>query len=135
MLAGGTLARIRQSLEIQPGRVPVELASKTRPFAISSSGCYGSPHVSAAHHQHQRPGFRLSCGSAQDRDSLVHPRMFALLAPLSQTRAFLSEKTQKSDTADYSKTLFLPQTEFPMRAGLPQREPEILKYWNEIDLY
>src|SRR5207247_6143521 len=24
---------------------------------------------------------------------------------------------------------------FPMRAGLPQREPEILKYWNEIDLY
>jgi isoleucyl-tRNA synthetase len=31
--------------------------------------------------------------------------------------------------------LFLPQTEFPMRAGLPQREPEILKYWNEIDLY
>ncbi len=47
----------------------------------------------------------------------------------------MSEKTQKSDTADYSKTLFLPQTEFPMRAGLPQREPEILKYWNEIDLY
>ena len=42
---------------------------------------------------------------------------------------------QKSDAADYSKTLFLPQTEFPMRAGLPQREPEILKYWNEIDLY
>src|SRR6185312_123847 len=26
-------------------------------------------------------------------------------------------------------------TEFPMRAGLPQREPEILKHWNEIDLY
>ncbi|HKH02156.1 MAG TPA: isoleucine--tRNA ligase, partial [Bradyrhizobium sp.] len=34
-----------------------------------------------------------------------------------------------------SKTLFLPQTEFPMRAGLPQREPEILKRWNEIGLY
>ncbi|MDR3466696.1 MAG: isoleucine--tRNA ligase [Xanthobacteraceae bacterium] len=36
---------------------------------------------------------------------------------------------------DYSSTLYLPQTEFPMRAGLPQREPEILKRWNEIDLY
>ena len=36
---------------------------------------------------------------------------------------------------DYSKTLYLPQTEFPMRAGLPQREPEILKHWNEIGLY
>ena len=47
----------------------------------------------------------------------------------------MSEKPQKSDSADYSKTLFLPQTDFPMRAGLPQREPEILKYWNEIDLY
>jgi isoleucyl-tRNA synthetase len=47
----------------------------------------------------------------------------------------MSEKPQKSDAKDYSKTLFLPQTEFPMRAGLPQREPEILKYWNEIDLY
>ncbi len=42
---------------------------------------------------------------------------------------------QKSDGPDYSKTLFLPQTEFPMRAGLPQREPDILKRWNEIGLY
>ena len=47
----------------------------------------------------------------------------------------MSENPQKSEATDYSKTLFLPQTEFPMRAGLPQREPEILKYWNEIDLY
>lgn len=47
----------------------------------------------------------------------------------------MSEKPQKSDTKDYSKTLFLPQTEFPMRAGLPQREPEILKRWYEIGLY
>jgi isoleucyl-tRNA synthetase len=47
----------------------------------------------------------------------------------------MSEKPQNSDAKDYSKTLFLPQTEFPMRAGLPQREPEILKRWNEIGLY
>ena len=47
----------------------------------------------------------------------------------------MTEKPQKSDAKDYSKTLFLPQTEFPMRAGLPQREPEILKHWNEIGLY
>src|SRR5689334_10934998 len=36
---------------------------------------------------------------------------------------------------DYSETLFLPQTEFPMRAGLPQREPEILKRWAQQDIY
>ena len=51
----------------------------------------------------------------------------------------MSDKPQKSapksDGPDYSKTLFLPQTEFPMRAGLPQREPDILKRWNEINLY
>ncbi|MBM3608355.1 MAG: class I tRNA ligase family protein, partial [Alphaproteobacteria bacterium] len=36
---------------------------------------------------------------------------------------------------DYSKTLFLPQTEFPMRAGLPQKEPELLARWEKIGLY
>ncbi|MGP0095300.1 MAG: isoleucine--tRNA ligase [Xanthobacteraceae bacterium] len=36
---------------------------------------------------------------------------------------------------DYSQTLFLPKTEFPMRAGLPQKEPEILARWNSINLY
>jgi len=47
----------------------------------------------------------------------------------------MSDTSPKADAADYSKTLFLPQTEFPMRAGLPQREPELLKRWEEIDLY
>jgi isoleucyl-tRNA synthetase len=36
---------------------------------------------------------------------------------------------------DYSETLFLPQTDFPMRAGLPQKEPELLKRWQDTDLY
>jgi isoleucyl-tRNA synthetase len=35
----------------------------------------------------------------------------------------------------YRKTLNLPKTSFSMRAKLPQREPEMLKHWNEIDLY
>ncbi|HEY0293055.1 MAG TPA: class I tRNA ligase family protein, partial [Hansschlegelia sp.] len=36
---------------------------------------------------------------------------------------------------DYSETLFLPKTDFPMRAGLPQREPEFLERWARIKLY
>jgi isoleucyl-tRNA synthetase len=43
-----------------------------------------------------------------------------------------------SDTAeklDYSSTLYLPQTDFPMRAGLPQKEPETVKRWQEMGLY
>lgn len=46
----------------------------------------------------------------------------------------MSDKTE-APARDYSETLFLPQTEFPMRAGLPQREPLLLQRWNEIKLY
>src|ERR1700753_3264887 len=44
--------------------------------------------------------------------------------------------TQKAAAEpDYSATLFLPETDFPMRAGLPEREPGWLKRWEEMDLY
>ena len=36
---------------------------------------------------------------------------------------------------DYNKTINLPQTDFPMRAGLPQREPAMLERWEKIDVY
>ncbi len=38
-------------------------------------------------------------------------------------------------TTDYKSTLFLPRTSFPMRAGLPRREPELLAKWEAMDLY
>jgi len=40
-----------------------------------------------------------------------------------------------NETRDWSKTLFLPKTDFPMRAGLPKAEPKFLERWKEIDLY
>ena len=40
-----------------------------------------------------------------------------------------------SKARDYSETLFLPKTDFPMRAGLPQKEPQILARWAKLDLY
>ena len=36
---------------------------------------------------------------------------------------------------DYSETLFLPKTGFPMRAGLPQKEPELLARWQKLNIY
>ncbi|MBE6970384.1 MAG: isoleucine--tRNA ligase [Ruminococcaceae bacterium] len=36
---------------------------------------------------------------------------------------------------DYNATVNLPKTDFPMRAGLPKREPDMLKGWNELELY
>lgn len=36
---------------------------------------------------------------------------------------------------DYSNTLNLPKTDFPMKAGLPQKEPQILAHWEKIGLF
>ncbi|MDS1029608.1 isoleucine--tRNA ligase [Bacillota bacterium LX-D] len=36
---------------------------------------------------------------------------------------------------EYDKTLNLPKTDFPMRGNLPQREPEVLKFWEEKNIY
>ena len=36
---------------------------------------------------------------------------------------------------DYNKTINLPKTDFPMRAGLPAREPGMLEGWEKLDLY
>jgi isoleucyl-tRNA synthetase len=42
----------------------------------------------------------------------------------------------KTSAADfYKETVFLPKTDFPMRGELPKREPEILKSWQDMDLY
>ncbi|PIT70817.1 isoleucine--tRNA ligase [Bartonella tribocorum] len=43
--------------------------------------------------------------------------------------------TVKNETIDYSKTLYLPQTNFPMRAGLPQKELELMARWENMGLY
>ncbi len=40
-----------------------------------------------------------------------------------------------SDEKDYRDTVFLPKTEFPMKAGLAQKEPAILARWAKIGLY
>ncbi len=37
--------------------------------------------------------------------------------------------------SDYKKTLNLPQTDFPMKASLPEREPHLLKQWQDTSLY
>jgi isoleucyl-tRNA synthetase len=40
-----------------------------------------------------------------------------------------------ADTPEYKDTLNLPKTDFPMRAGLPKREPEWLDRWARLDIY
>ena len=40
-----------------------------------------------------------------------------------------------TEKRDYRNTVFLPKTDFPMKAGLPQKEPGILAGWQEQDIY
>src|SRR3954453_16741822 len=128
---------VSQLPETRPGRERPD-TGQAAAFAIPASPCYGEPPClrGAPSALAARLPPELS---ARRKTGIVLFTRYSPPAPLapssSQTRAFMSQNPQKSDASDYSKTLFLPQTEFPMRAGLPQREPEILKYWNEIDLY
>ncbi|MDD9842090.1 MAG: class I tRNA ligase family protein, partial [Alphaproteobacteria bacterium] len=39
------------------------------------------------------------------------------------------------ETRNYRETLHLPQTDFPMKAGLPTSEPKILAHWQKLNLY
>ena len=38
-------------------------------------------------------------------------------------------------TTDYKSSVFLPKTDFPMRGGLPKKEPELLKRWADMKLF
>ncbi len=43
--------------------------------------------------------------------------------------------TDTADSRDYRQTLFLPKTDFPMRAGLPVQEPLWLERWEKLGIY
>jgi len=45
------------------------------------------------------------------------------------------EGAQTTEARDWSKTLYLPKTDFPMKAGLPKLEPRLLERWEKIGLY
>ncbi len=47
----------------------------------------------------------------------------------------MNDTASGATETDYSATLFLPETNFPMRAGLPDREPIWLKRWEDMDIY
>ncbi|HEY6870467.1 MAG TPA: class I tRNA ligase family protein, partial [Novosphingobium sp.] len=42
---------------------------------------------------------------------------------------------QRQEPRDYRNTVFLPKTDFPMKAGLPQKEPGILSRWQAEGIY
>ena len=47
----------------------------------------------------------------------------------------MADTPDDTSSRDYRETLFLPKTDFPMRAGLPKVEPEWIAKWDEMKLY
>jgi len=58
-----------------------------------------------------------------------------MTAPLATANARQPMTDDTSAPADYRDTVFLPKTDFPMKAGLAQKEPAILARWESEDLY
>ena len=56
-------------------------------------------------------------------------------APGKPAQAAPATPAQAESSRDWSRTLFLPKTDFPMKAGLPDLEPRLLARWGEIGLY
>src|SRR3546814_20137713 len=54
---------------------------------------------------------------------------------ISITSLLPSVEKHHAMSVDYRPTVFQPKTDFPMRAGLPQREPETLARWRALDLF
>ena len=54
--------------------------------------------------------------------------------PQSLVARLEAQAVQAQTGRDWSETLFLPKTDFPMKAGLPEREPELLKRWERLGL-
>lgn len=46
-----------------------------------------------------------------------------------------AEAKPEGEGRDWSKTLFLPKTDFPMKAGLPNLEPKLLERWEKMKLF
>jgi isoleucyl-tRNA synthetase len=47
----------------------------------------------------------------------------------------MTQEPKSQESRDYRPTIFLPDTDFPMRAGLPQKEPAFVTKWQSEDLY
>ena len=80
------------------------------------------------HHAAGRP---KTDGHAENGHDQGHEATATKAVHKKQTASAATEGAER----DWSKTLFLPKTDFGMKAGLPQLEPKLLDRWAKMDLY
>ena len=87
----------------------------------------------AFRHPGRESGSVLRRGCVVLRWMLKQVRMTSVASAASPLRP--ASMADAPDKPDYRSTVFLPRTDFPMKAGLPQKEPAILARWESEDLY
>ena len=82
-----------------------------------------------------RPGRAEPCGTGLKPPDRLTPdsRLTKAMPDTNDTNS--KPHPEPVEGRDYRETLFLPKTEFPMRGGLPKREPEWVKRWDDMKLY
>jgi isoleucyl-tRNA synthetase len=80
-------------------------------------------------------GARRAVPKAQPKTSRAPAIKGEAQRPQSLVARIAAETLKVQTGRDWSETLFLPRTDFPMKAGLPEREPELLKRWEKLGLY
>src|SRR5262245_16202010 len=81
---------------------------------------------------------RRRCRRSGRRGRLPPRRAVSMSRPSGRSKQHGAEGAplaRATMSVDYKSTVFLPRTDFPMRANLPEREPQILKRWQDGDLY
>ena len=110
-------------------------ALKAKPKAASKPKAPAKPNTAAKPKSVAKPksgAKRKAAKPTAARASTATPQA----AKPQSLMAMLEQQSRKVQTGrDWSETLFLPKTDFPMKAGLPEREPELLKRWERLGLY
>jgi len=117
-------------------KLRVKAAPKPKPKAApeSRSASKAKPKAARARTAKRRA---LAKTKAEVKPRALRPsaRPLETQRPQSLMNRLEAQALEVQTGRDWSATLFLPKTDFPMKAGLPEREPELLKRWHEIRLY
>jgi isoleucyl-tRNA synthetase len=105
-------------------------AARTSARPARRSGAKVKPAKSAAGKRRVKPAAK-----AKPKTAPRTPRRREKPQPKSLVARLEAQAREAQTGRDWSTTLFLPKTDFPMKAGLPEREPELLKRWERLGLY
>ena len=142
--AGARAARSKVKTQRKtPQRAPKRAAAKRKPSKPASakarkSGAFKPKTEPKAAARRKAKAAPMRKPRSQSPKANPKPsRPAASGAPAREVRSLVAriEALEPQTGRDWSDTLFLPKTDFPMKAGLPEREPELLKRWEQLRLY